>query len=192
MRTLVRLLVSLVAISLLGSVGVVAQRPQIRQGFWIGFGFGGGSLGWNCDGCTKQDHGGPTGFVRLGGTPSDKILLGAEINAWILDVGAAEITAGYSTFTVYWYPSASGGLFLKGGLGTAAYLSKTASTTAESNSAALVLGAGYDWRVGRKISITPMLSLWTSSSADLKDDATTLNTGFHHNGGTLQVGITFH
>ena len=66
------------------------------------------------------------------------------MNAWALDIGAAEIAAGYSAFTVYWYPSATGGLFVKGGLGAALYLRKTATSEAESNSGAtLQLGITF-------------------------------------------------
>ena len=171
---------------------LLAQRPQTREGFWISFGVGQGNLRWECDGCATQDHGGPTGFLRLGGTPSKKVLLGAEMNGWSLDIGAAEITALTTTFTVYWYPSATGGLFLKGGVGAGVYDRTSASTDAHSTSGAIQLGGGYDIRVGQKISITPMLTVWGSGKADLKDGSTTLNTGFRHSGGTIQVGITFH
>ena len=68
----------LAGISILSPATLAAQRPQTREGFWISFGVGAGNLNWNCDGCTSQDHGGPTGFLRLGGTPSNKFLLGAE------------------------------------------------------------------------------------------------------------------
>lgn len=171
---------------------LAAQRPQTREGFWIGFGVGQGNLAWSCDGCVDQDHGGPTGFLRLGGTPSQKVLLGAEMNFWSLDFGATEITAGYTAFTAYWYPSATGGLFLKGGFGGGVFSRQTAATEATSTGGVLVLGGGYDIRVGRKISITPMLSFWGSNKSNLKDNGTTIETGFRHTGGTIQVGITFH
>lgn len=171
---------------------LAAQRPQTREGFWISFGVGWGNLSWECDGCPSQDHGGPTGFLRLGGAPSQKVLLGAEFNGWSLDIGPANITAGYSAFTVYWYPSATGGLFIKGGLGGGVYSRDNGTSEATSTSGAILLGAGYDIRVGRKISLSPMLTLWSSSKADLKDNGATLDTGFRHSGGTLQVGITFH
>lgn len=172
---------------------LAAQRPQVREGFWISFGVGAGNLSWDCDGCTKADANGPTGFLRLGGTPSAKVLLGAEFNGWALDVGAADVTAGYGAFTVYWYPSATGGFFLKGGLGGASWQKKDAITTVGSSSGAVLLGTGYDWRVGRKISISPMLTLWSSTKADLRDNAdVTVDTGFRHSGANLQVGITFH
>ena len=171
---------------------LAAQNPQTREGFWIGFGVGQGNLAWSCDGCTDQDHGGPTGFLRLGGTPSNKVLLGAEMNFWSLDFGATEITAGDTAFTAYWDPNATGGLFLKGGFGGAIYTRKTATSEADSPGGPLVLGAGYDIRVGQKISITPMLSFWGSNKANLKDNGTIIETGFRHTGGTIQVGITFH
>jgi hypothetical protein len=171
---------------------LAAQRPQIREGFWIGFGLGQGNLNWKCDSCVAQDHGGPTGFLRLGGTLSQKVLLGAELNFWSLDFGATEITAGYTAFTAYWYPSATGGLFLKGGFGGAIYTRQTGTAEATSKGGAIVLGGGYDIRVGRKISITPMLSFWGSNKADLTDNGTTVETGFRHTGGTIQLGITFH
>lgn len=177
---------------------LAAQRPQTREGFWFGFGVGQGNLSWKCDGCTDQDHGGPTGFFRLGGTPSQRVLLGAEVNFWSLDFGAAETTAGYAAFTAYWYPSATGGLFLKSGFGGAFYSRHTAvnpvilpKVEATSKAGALVVGGGYDIRLG-KISITPMLSFWASNKADLTDNGTTIETGFRHTGGTIQLGITFH
>ena len=192
MRVRARLIVAALAGMTLLPAGLSAQRSQTREGFWIAFGVGQGNLSWKCDGCTDQDHGGPTGFLRLGGTPSQKVLLGAELNFWSLDFGATEITAGYSAFTAYWYPSVTSGLFLKGGFGGAVFTRATATTEATSTGGALVLGAGYDIRVGQKISITPMLSFWGSNKSDLKDNGTTIETGFMHTGATLQVGITFH
>jgi len=169
-----------------------AQRPQTRRGFWIGFGFGGGTLGWDCDACTRQSEGGPTAFVRLGGTTSDKVLLGAEVNTWTLDIGAAIITAGVTVFSVNWYPSATGGLFLKGGLGASLYNRETGSTNATASSGGILLGVGYDIRVATNMSITPMLTVWGAGKADLKDGATTIQTGLSHNAATLQLGLTFH
>lgn len=80
----------LLGISFVASTSLAAQRPQTRRAFWIGFGLGAGNLGWSCDGCSSENHSGPTGFLRLGGAPSQKVLLGAEINAWALDIGVTE------------------------------------------------------------------------------------------------------
>lgn len=171
---------------------LAAQRPQTRQGFWIGFGVGDGSLGWECDGCASQSHNGPTGYLKLGGTPSAKVRLGAEIDTWSLDFGPAKVTAVVAAFAVDWYPGASGGFFVKGGVGGSSYFRETASSNAKSSSGALLLGAGYDVRVGRNISLTPMLTFWGSGKADLEDNGAAINTGLRHTGATLQLGITFH
>jgi hypothetical protein len=55
-------------------------NPQTRDGFWINFGVGIGSLG--CDDCDDRVNGN-TGHLRMGGTLSQRLLLGGEINAWV-------------------------------------------------------------------------------------------------------------
>jgi hypothetical protein len=190
---LFQLIVALTLITALSPISLAAQRPQTRQGFWISMSGGSGNLNWSCDGCSKRDHGGATIAMRLGGSPSQNILLGAEINYLLVDLGTAEINAGYSAFTVYWYPSATGGLFVKSGVGVGTYYQRTSDTvTAHSTSAALLLGAGYDIRVGRKISVNPMLTLWSSNKAYLKEEGVPIATGFRQYGVALQLGVTYH
>jgi hypothetical protein len=192
MRRMLLGLAALVCLATTLASTAAAQRPQTRRGFWIGFGFGGGTLNWDCDGCTSQSEGGPTGFVRLGGTTSDKVLLGAEINAWSLDIGAAKITGGVTVFVVNWYPNAAGGLFLKGGVGGSAFVRETASGEATATSGALLLGVGYDIRVAENMSITPVLTLWGSGKSNEERNGAVVNTGLRQGAGTLQIGLTFH
>ena len=187
-----RLLGTLAGITLLAATNLAAQRPQTREGFWISLGGGTDSLSWGCDGCSSRDHGGGTINLRLGGTPSQQFLLGAELNEVYVDIGLAEIRAGYGAFTMYWYPSATGGLFVKGGVGVGTYVRESDSSKAQSTSAAILLGTGYDIRVGRKISVNPMLTLWSSNKAYLKENRVPIETGFRQSGVTLQLGITFH
>lgn len=187
------LIVALVVTTTLSPTCLAAQRPQTRQGFWASMSGGTGNLNWSCDGCSTRDHGGGTLAVRLGGSPSQNFLLGAEFNQTFVDLGADEIMGGYGAFTVYWYPSATGGLFIKGGAGVGTYDRRTSdSLTARSTSAAILLGAGYDVRVGRKISINPMLTLWSSNKAYLKDAGVPIATGFRQYGVALQLGVTYH
>ena len=187
-----RAIVLIMTAGVIGAAPAIAQRPQTREGFWIGFGFGGGNLNWSCDACASQSEAGPTGFFRLGGTTSEKVLLGAEINSWTMDIGAATITGGVVVFVVNWYPKASGGLFLKGGLGAATYLRQTASADAESSSGGALLGVGYDIRVARNFSLTPVLTFWGSGKADLKSNGAVVETGLRQSAATLQLGFTFH
>ena len=72
------------------------------------------------------------------------------------------------------------------------YRRETASLDARSSSGSLLLGVGYDIRVGTNVSITPVLNFWGSGNADLKDHSTVVQTGLRQSAGTLQLGITFH
>ena len=63
----------------LGASVASAQHPQTRKGFWIGFGVGYGSYGISCSTCSGLGRESSfTGHVRLGGTMSPHLLLGAE------------------------------------------------------------------------------------------------------------------
>src|SRR5438094_10350902 len=65
MRAVTRVVVSCVGLACLAATTAWAQHPQTRQGFWIGFGFGYGSLGLSCDGCNSIDReGGVSGYVK--------------------------------------------------------------------------------------------------------------------------------
>src|SRR2546421_12132844 len=58
-----------------------AQYPQRRDGFWIGFGLGYGAANITCDNCVDSSSvGGITGFVKLGGAPSQNLLIGGTIH----------------------------------------------------------------------------------------------------------------
>ena len=47
-------------------------HPQTRQGFWIGFGLGWGSLSYSCTGCSGSE-GALSGYLKLGGTLDDAL-----------------------------------------------------------------------------------------------------------------------
>ena len=154
-----------------------AQHPQVRNGFWIGFGFGYGSLGSSdCDDCGRE--GGFAGDFRLGGKLSDRWLLGFESNAWVDEEFDTTFSVSTSTVTAYFYPNPAGGLHLRGGVGLG-YLD--VEDVGDETGTGLVLGIGHDFRVGRNISIVPRAS-WFVADFD---------------GGNLNVlqvgaGITFH
>ena len=52
----------------------LSGQAPVRDGFFIGFGVGAGSLGFEDD--SERERGG-TGYFKIGGALSDKILLGA-------------------------------------------------------------------------------------------------------------------
>ena len=132
-------------------------EPAARRGFWIGFGFGHGSLG--CDECGGEREGSLSGNLRLGGTLSQKVLLGFETNGWYKDEGGATLTMGNASAVVIFYPSQTGGFHLKGGLGVSRLeLDLDGFGRLSETGAGALLGIGYDFRVGRNFSLTPYLN----------------------------------
>ena len=133
-----------------------AQQAQTRQGFWIGGGLGYGSLG--CDGCDRV--GAPSGYFKLGGTLRQNILLGVETNGWTKSELGNRLTMGNVSGAIYWYPMTNG-MFVKAGAGYSVLDSGIASTSGFG----LLGGVGYDVRVGRNLSVTPVAN-WFRGSFD--------------------------
>ena len=142
-----------------------------HRGFWIGFGFGGGvNLSEGLDG---QQLGGGGGYLRLGGTPSQKVLLGYEAIGWVRELNGATLGRGNGSFVVQFYPSERGGVFFKGGVGYAtiarATISGNTTTATSENGFGLTLGAGWDVRLGSNIYLVPDVDLlfqWFESKND--------------------------
>jgi hypothetical protein len=132
-----------------------AQQAQTRQGFWIGGGLGYGSLG--CNGCDRL--GGVSGYLKLGGTLRQNILVGIETNGWTKSEFGQTLTMGNMSGAAYFYPMPSNGLFIKGGLG---YSILDDGFNNESGFG-LLAGLGYDVRVGRNLSITPVANWFRGS-----------------------------
>ena len=121
--------VLLSTLSLLLTAGATAAQETSaghpHRGFWIGFGLGGGvNLSEGLDG---QQLGGGGGYLRLGGTPSQKVLLGFESIGWFRELNGASLGRGIGSFVVQFYPSERGGAFLKGGVGFATIARATIS-----------------------------------------------------------------
>ena len=172
-----------------------AGHPQERQGFWIGFGAGYGSASVNCDDCDfgGEREGSFTGFLKLGGTLNERVLLGVEGNAWIKEENGFTLTLGSFTGTVTLYPQASSGFFLKGGVGLS-YVDMregSLSVSVSKTGWGVLAGIGYDLRVGRNISITPSVNYYYGQPGDLSFEGETIG-GWKQNVIDVGIGITFH
>jgi hypothetical protein len=122
----------------------------------------------------------------MGGTLNRHVLLGGEINAWSrADSGVTE-TVGDMAAVLYWYPSATGTLYLKGGVGVAIYTANT-SPKLESAGLGVNVGVGVDLYLGRKFSLTPYASFLTALSGNLKVGGTDTGIGVKPN--LFQVGV---
>lgn len=139
-----------------------AQQAQTRQGFWIGGGLGYGSMGVSCDGCAASDRvGAPSGYLKLGGALRQNILLGVETNGWTKSELGARLTMANISGAVYWYPMVTNGLFVKAGAG----YSGLDNGFGGSSGFGMLGGVGYDVRVGRNLSLTPVAN-WFRGSFD--------------------------
>src|SRR5437762_5563892 len=104
------------------------RQPQLRHGFWFSGGLGYGSLG--CQNCSGRT-GALSGNISLGGTLSPKLLLGVSTNGWTKSDSGATLTVGTLTAAVRFYPSATGGFFLTGGLGLGTVSARSEEHTSE-------------------------------------------------------------
>jgi hypothetical protein len=180
-----------------------AGHPQERGGFWIGFGggYGSASVSADCEGCGDDDREGSfSGFLKLGGTLNPHLLLGVEANGWVKDEDGVTLTLGSLTGTVTVYPQASGGFFLKGGVGVA-YVDTTVQEVSGDVMVDLSLsktgwgvlaGIGYDIRVGRNVSLTPCVNYVYGKPGDLVFEGGDVLPGWKQNVVSFELGITFH
>jgi len=159
-----------------------AQHPQVRDGLWGGFGIGFGSLG--CEECDERSTS-FSGYGKIGGTVSRKVLIGFEASGWVKEEDGATLSMSNGSAVIYFYPSLEGGLHLKGGLGVSVLelsLDFGGGTLSDSETGGGgMLGIGYDIRVARNMSLTPGLN-FLGGSFD----------GGSANFWQLVVGLTWH
>ena len=187
-----RLRITLSAVALLACAAPTghAQSRHRHDGFWIGFGFGGGvNTAANVE---EGKRGGGAAFVRLGGTLSQRWLLGGELSIWgrqedtVLGDNTVSLTRSNATLTVLFFPSNNGGFFLKGGLGGANVELQSGGLKISEQGMGTTLGIGYDVKLGRNLYLVPNFDLLIQTFATA-GDLTTTNTLV-----LLTVGVMWH
>jgi hypothetical protein len=178
-RAITSFIVCLAAAVTVASPAVAQGHAQTRQGFWFNGGLGYGSFG--CDGCGDR-LGGLSGGLVFGGTLSRKFLLGVGTTGWTKSENGATMTVGTVDARFRFYPSATGGFYLTGGLGVGSVSIDLGSFGSGSNTGlGFVLGLGYDIRVGNNLSLTPF---WQGYA--VTTDGSTANVG------QLGLSLTVH
>ena len=133
-----------------------AQEEARRQGFWLSVGVGAGVT--TEDVASDEARWGIAGFLRAGGVPGERVVLGTELMGWATDQNDVVTTRGVVTLFVQYYPSKTGGLFFKGGLGGAGVSVATdldpGTFVASSGGFGMTLGGGYEFRLSRVASLT--------------------------------------
>jgi hypothetical protein len=180
------------------SVASAASHPQERHGFWIGFGFGVGSANVTCDDCGSGNREtAAAGYLKLGGTLNDHLLLGGEVNVWSKKQEGMTLTLSSGAVTLTLYPQPASGFFIKGGVGLSMvdtqFREGSATVTIDPGyGLGVIVGAGYDVRVGKNVSITPAVNFWYGKPGNVPHDGDPLFTNWKQNVVDFTVGVTFH
>jgi hypothetical protein len=182
-------ILSLLTVPAVGLAQETSRPPAKHQGFWIGFGLGGGT---NFADFADGSRAGVGAYLRLGGTVSQKLLLGGEIIGWGRDRDGGTFSESGVTAVALFFPSGPG-LFLKGGAGFAGWAASASAgsttTTQTAGGFAATIGAGYDLRIGNNLFLTPNVDFLyhtmeseNSAFADISSGAVLLFT----------LGLTWH
>ena len=156
----------------------VADTPtapfQARDGFWFNAGLGFGSFG--CENCIGRDNG-LSGGLSLGGAIGDRVLLGVGTTGFAKQIDDEIFSVGTLDARVRVYPVRTSGFFLNGGIGLG---SMTFAGESEIG-VGVMLGVGWDIRLGRNVSLTPFWNGFAMSNANVDGNV-----------GQLGIGITVH
>ncbi len=155
-------------VALLGPLAAHAAGPwpQTRQGWYVGFGLGGGGAALHADGTSTSREGAFSGNFRGGYVFNPELALGLESNAWTKEMDGATWTLSVGTAAVTYFPGAQG-FYLRGGigLGTAEVEQQfgNVSVTGSESGFGLTGGLGYEFRVLRTFALAPQVDYsWTT------------------------------
>lgn len=147
-----------------------AQDPQ-PGGFWWGLSASYGRVYVACEIC-DADRGAAVALgIAVGGTVSDRLRLGGEVNGWTSGDAGVDEYAGSIGAVAYWHPAERGSLYLKGGLGYMVYRIDDDESALTSGGFGPQIGAGYRFRITRSTLLEPHINaIITVPTSDLELD----------------------
>lgn len=160
---------ALVTVFVLGVVPLSAQEDGIRRGFWLSFGGGGG---WN-DGMR-----GASGYIRMGGTPNERVQFGTQLLWWWRHERDREFSRVSVGVTAQFFPlrfdargaSVLNELHLRTGFGFA-------GASGVMGGIGLQLGVGCDLAMNGKFYVTPSVDVLKQMYRHLTDTALLFTLG---------------
>jgi hypothetical protein len=154
------------------------RHPHTREGFWFNAGVGLGSQG--CEGCSERVNG-LSGGISLGGRLTDKLLLGGGSTGWTKASGGVRTSVSTLDARLRFYPMRTSGFFITGGAGVGSYTQNFGSVSASEHGLGVLVGVGWDIRVGNNVSLTPFYNGFAMA-----------NSLVDANVGQLGFGVTIH
>lgn len=142
--------------------GLSVVQESGRAGFWGGLSLGAGGESFDLrDGAGySEELYRPTVSFRLGGTVNQNLRLGGEVLAWINERNRTVESLTSLLLVGQFYPLATTGLYLKGGLGLGrnAVEFDDGGGVGDTGFAGL-LGAGWELRMGRRWYLNPAVDV---------------------------------
>jgi hypothetical protein len=164
-----------------------------RQGFTVSFGLGAGSAAASYEGNTTERMTGPSGYLRLGGAVSPSLVVAGETHGWTYNDGTLTSRVGYLMAVAQWYPQASGGFHLLGGIGLGVTSEEDTDPLFDydltSVGGALQIGLGYDLRMTRNFSLTPYVNALATGGGEPKLNG--VGQGGTLSANVIQFGLGF-
>lgn len=122
-----------------------AQRGDVRYGPWVTAGVGPAFTGVRCTGCPTGQTLGISGFLEIGGTPSEKITVGINGSGWLTSGSDTTRSILSVTALMYFFPSVEQrSFFVKFGGGAARYSETSSVRRLSSNGFVITAGGGYE------------------------------------------------
>jgi opacity protein-like surface antigen len=180
-----------------------AQTPT-PGGFSLSVGAGVGSADASCDDCNDGDDDdrqiGAAGYIRAGWALNSQVVIGAEGSLWRKkeDQDGADVTLRMYNLlgTLTFYPSATSGLWVKGGAGLSFADSKFDDGDVEletdtGSGLGVNAGVGYDFRVSDRVLLTPAIDYYYGNIGELTFDDEPFATDWKQNVLMFTIGLTF-
>lgn len=179
--------------AMLVALSAASIEAQVqREGQWLAVGLGGGVDQISCGVCQGDPKTGITGFVRFGGTISDRLLLGAEFDGWTRSDESIRQYMGALNAIAVLYAGPEARFHVKGGVGAMGFRASEEGDALTALTFGVTAGAGYDFPIRENLSLTPFASLTLAPFANLK-----FNGELAQDGATLGLlqaglGLTWH
>lgn len=185
------------------SVWLISSTPasaQEHDGGFFGFGGGFGTADASCDECHAGNRANSGAlYLRGGGAVNPHVLLGGEFNIWKKNetgvFGGDNTIKMYNlTGTVTVYPQ-NQGFWVNFGAGLAfvgvdSTVANTTVSTDLGQGFGVLLGTGYDIRVGQHVAVTPALQYWYGAPGDLQFAGGTFLHDWKQNVVDFTIGMT--
>ncbi len=188
-----KLFVLTICLAALVSAPASAQRGWVRDGGWVAAQVGYGWASWSCLTCgPARAQGSWTGGYSAGGTVNPHLLIGGEFNIWglstpVRSVGKiADHMCGLAA-EVLVYPHASGPFFVKAGAGISAVGDDSAGTLGVGP--AFVAGLGLDSQLSWRVSVTPVVTMYSGSLGTLRDPRSRASRAYLWNQRIVAFGL---